>query len=88
MFDWPVIKLLLYIYENNGEVENFRGLMRELEYSFAKLDRSRRILIKYGLIEEEVIKGAPQMLKLKITEKGSKVAKLILNILEIMELKP
>ena len=88
MLDWPVVKLLLYIYDNGGEVENFRGLMRTLDYSFAKLDRARRILLQYGLIKEEVIKAAPQVLKLKLTDKGVEAAKLLKQLIDLLQSQP
>ena len=85
MFDEAVVGLLLYIYENGGEVENFRETMLKLGYSSSKLDRARKILKRYGLIEEEIIRGAPIVLRMSILDKGVLVARHIIEIKKILE---
>lgn len=84
MFDEPVVELLIYIYKNGGKVENFRALMTKLDFSFSKLDRARRKLKGYGLIKEEIVKGAPVVLRIELTGKGRLVAEKILELKKIL----
>jgi DNA-binding MarR family transcriptional regulator len=85
MFDEPVIELLLYIYRNGGEIENFRATMMKLGYSSAKLDRARRVLLEYNLIKQETVKGAPVVLRIIMTEKGKMVARKIIELKKLLE---
>jgi len=85
MFDEPVVELLVHIYKNGGTVENFRAMMTKLDFSFSKLDRARRKLREYGLIREEIVKGAPVILRIELTDKGRRVAEKIIELKRILE---
>ena len=85
MFDKPVVELLLYIYRKGGNIENFRATMAKLNYSSSKLDRARRVLKEYGLIKEEIRRGAPIVLSITLTEKGKEVAKKIIELKKLLE---
>ena len=84
MFDKAVVELLIYIYENKGRIENFRATMTKLDYSSSKLDRARRVLREYGLIKEEIVKGAPVVLRIELTDKGRVVAEKIIELKRIL----
>ncbi|AQQ75472.1 hypothetical protein JdFRA1000001_39 [uncultured archaeal virus] len=85
MFDEPVVTLLIYIYRNGGTIENFRATMTKLDYSSSKLDRARRVLKQYGLIREEIVKGAPVVLKITLTDKGKEAARKIIDLKKFLE---
>ena len=85
MFDNAVVELLLYIYRNGGVIENFREIMTKLEYSSSRLDRARRVLKNYDLIEEELLRGSPVILRMTLLDKGKTIAKHIIEIKKILE---
>lgn len=84
MFDDDVVELLLYIYKNGGVAENFREIMTKLDYSSSRLDRARRMLKKYGLMEEELLRGSPVILRMFLLDKGKLIAKHIIEIKKIL----
>lgn len=85
MFDESVIGLLLYLHNNGGIAENLRIIRGDLSYSISKVNRARLILKRYGLIKEEVVKGAPVLLRITISDKGRLVIKHVIEILKLLE---
>ncbi len=77
------IEVLLYIYDNGGEVIGFRDLAMKLGKGYATLRDAMKDLEYAGLIEKEIVMKV--VAKYTLTEKGKKIAKQIKEIVKMLE---
>ena len=77
------IEILLYIYDQGGEVVGFRDMSQTLRKGYGTLRDALKDLEYNGLIEKDVVRGVVG--KYRLTEKGEKAAKILKELIRILE---
>lgn len=78
------MRLLIYIYNNGGEIKGFRETSQKMKLSYGRLRDALLELELHGLLTRE-ISGIPPTSKYRLTEKGKKAAELLIKLIETVE---
>ena len=81
--DIKTLKLLKYIDDKGGEIIGFREAAHELHVGYHTLKTSIKDLVYLGLIEKK--SGPNNIMILKLTSKGRRVAGILRELLEALE---
>ena len=76
-------RILLYIYENGGEVIGFRDLSIKMRMGYHTLKDGLRDLRYFDLLTKEV--GPNNVSIYRLTDKGKKAAELLKQLIDVLE---
>ena len=77
------IEVLLFIYDNGGEVIGFREMSQTLRKGYGTIRDALKDLEYNGLIEKDVVRGVVG--KYRLTPKGKKAAEIIKDLVRVLE---